>query len=163
LLGNPGEIRGDGLRNPPPIAWPRLPRRSQALLRQLNHLTGGAAAVQPLQRIGELGPGSLLDHLVAQRADVRGFTGQDLPAPPPPTLDTSAPSRPRSPAPRACSGGMYVGVPSIEPACEASRSDSLRTVAMTVARSSVVALASASPERGRTLASPQSITWTSPK
>jgi len=61
---------------------------------------------------------------------------------------------------------MYEGVPRTEPAFEKSpESDPLRAVVMTV--SSIVrwpALASSvAPPRGRTLARPQSITWTSPK
>ena len=63
-------------------------------------------------------------------------------------------------------GAMYDGVPIAEPARERSESsEPLRAVAITV--SCLVTLpavaSSETPPRGKTLARPQSITWTSPK
>ncbi len=82
-----------------------------------------------------------------------------------PSAMTSARSSTRSISPRACSGAMYDGVPSTEPACDKSESpDPLRAVAITVSsRGGFPAVASsATPPQGNTFASPQSMTWTSP-
>jgi hypothetical protein len=79
-----------------------------------------------------------------------------------PSPNTSQRSSSRSTSPAACCGAMHAGVPSTEPACELSPADPLRTVAMAVTSPGPGSAAAAS-RRPRTLASPQSMTWTSPK
>ncbi|MFO0848788.1 MAG: hypothetical protein U0871_09575 [Gemmataceae bacterium] len=74
----------------------------------------------------------------------------------PPRANTSARSSAASASPRACSGGMYAGVPSTRPAAvRPSRPAGQSSAAPAGAGASAAGADS-------TFASPQSITWTSP-
>ena len=68
-----------------------------------------------------------------------------------------------STAPMACSGGMYAGVPSTLPVRVASPAPRSESIADAAAVASSPAVGSPGPAAGpRTLARPQSMTWTSP-
>ncbi len=82
-----------------------------------------------------------------------------------PRPKTSARSSSVSSWPRACSGAMYAGVPRTEPARDSSASEPVLAVRTTPesSRTRRTRSSSATPAWSSTLASPQSITWTSPK
>ena len=110
-------------------------------------------------------PCAALIRMVSAEFDVNGGLPVRMTARIAPSPKTSLRGSIRSIAPSACSGGMYAGVPITLPACVTKPSAS-RSERISCALAGSYASHSVASPLGRlasTLASPQSMTWTSPK
>ena len=153
VRGQPSRHLARGVRAPP-----RLGR--QAAPGQADQLDVDPARVEPAQGIGQVAPRGPVAHLLAVRADVGRPAGEDLAEDRPQAEHVGALVDPLHLAPGLL--GRHVRGGAQDAAGLRSSSvpaGPLRTVVMTAC----AADSSAMPPCERTLASPQSMTWTSPK
>ena len=171
----PAPVPPAGRARPPPPATPPPPRhltrvggplrllRRQAALAQRHQLRLRPASVQPAKGVVQLRPRRQLSRGLRIGAAKGGLpvrtTHRIAPRP-----NTSVRASICSTAPMACSGGMNAGVPSTLPACVPSSDSRTGRIAFSATVAPLRSRRSA-PAGGAvsTLASPQSMTCTSPK
>ena len=151
-------------RDRPRVPRPGVPVRGQAPLAQRDQLRVRPAPVEPGEGVVEFArapPGG-----GPRRPSPRSTAGRPVrisqrTAPRP---NTSARSSSLSISPPACSGDMYAGVPSTLPACvyEPGSDDRSVSISELPSRRSGSSGVGRGAVSDRTLASPQSMTWTSP-